>query len=228
MGGCCRFVLRESRIYRGFTLMELLVVIAVLAVLAALLLPALGRAKATARSVSCMSNLKQWGVATHLYAGEHGDFLPPDGAPNGTSTKSGWYIDLPRAIEIPAYPELPWRDDPSISPGRSIWVCPSSTNRSNGLNLFFYCLNQHVNRTGAQNRPVPLDSISRPDRMVWLFDNGRRAAVAQQNNVALDVHRDGANFLFVDGHTARYRRTAYWNSERKRGRTDNPELQWVP
>jgi prepilin-type N-terminal cleavage/methylation domain-containing protein len=61
---------------RGFTLIELLVVIAVIAVLAALLLPALGRAKAKARLATCRSNLHQLGLGIGYYLDDHGDYYP--------------------------------------------------------------------------------------------------------------------------------------------------------
>jgi prepilin-type N-terminal cleavage/methylation domain-containing protein/prepilin-type processing-associated H-X9-DG protein len=89
----------------GFTLIELLVVIAIIGILAALLLPAISRAKDSARSTQCLNNLKQLQICSHLYAGDNADFLPPndslvtpDGTPNGTTIASGqsWCPDHPQ------------------------------------------------------------------------------------------------------------------------------------
>lgn len=82
------FVIINKLQRKGFTLVELLVVIAIIAILAAMLLPALTKARERARGASCLNNTKQLALALELYADEHDQFLPYNIGMNGSSFRT--------------------------------------------------------------------------------------------------------------------------------------------
>lgn len=202
--------------------------IAIIAILLGMILPALNKAKAKSRAIVCLNNLKQWGTAMHLYATDNDDFLPPEGTGTSLNRQTGWYVALPKQLGMGNYFEQPWHTNAKAPLSKSIWICPSNTNRSNGHNLFHYCMNEHVDRTGEYDGPTRVSAVPNPSRVVYLFDNGGRAARAQQNNVHTNIHSAGAHFNFLDGHVQRFSNREYWDFKARRGRTNNPALVWRP
>jgi prepilin-type N-terminal cleavage/methylation domain-containing protein len=171
----------------GFTLIELLVVIAIIAILAGLLLPTLGRAKEKGRSIACVNNLKQLGVALNLYADENDGKLPT--AEQVPSMPLDPANPLPRICDLLA-PHLGYATN-ALPKVMTVFRCPKDNVGRFEQNGSSYEWNSWYNGRPAHNPRTSQNPVS-DALLMYDYENFHGASTNGTKNV-----------LFADYHVAK-------------------------
>lgn len=197
----------------GFSLMELLVVLAIILILMGITVPLVSTALARGKSTECQNNLKQWGLAMGMYLDEHRAVFPSD---IDTNTNV-WYNVLPPYVAQPTMATMKEQGRVRVpGSGKSMFVCPSSpvvpgllTQYNAGSHATFFS-SYALNAALVGKR---LGQITQGQTMVAFIDSPDHTAASMTETDFLKTeetkafrHKGRANVCFVDGHVRTVRK----------------------
>jgi general secretion pathway protein G len=215
------------RRYAGFTLLELLIVIAVITVLAALTGSLVAHVRSQAQATRCVSNLRQWCAALHLYCADNDGYLPRRG--QGVqpvfeiNRPTDWFNALPPYLVTTSIMQG-YQPQPGTN---SIFICPAATSSRAGQYFLCYGMNMNLS-TWNQPNATKLAQIPNPELLAFMADSPGGYASTVPSSLPYNVdprHNGSANVAFLDGHVASFAGSYLGCGV---GEIEQPDVRWNP
>lgn len=193
----------------GFTLVELMVVIAIIGLMLGLLLPAVQLSREAARITSCSNSLRQFGIATHEYRELNGGYFPNEKITGnyGYRMAPGMKTDAEGAHPEKYGLQAVYEEKRFIDPGSDSWICPSQPEYMQAYrNTYAFSIAEILKDRNPENQETQLfvwDNISYMPGLSGFrgpFKTGYTLPKNEQIHPHKTWKQDGYNTLFLDGH----------------------------